>query len=93
MSVGVAVVASVVGAFTLYETVLPRLYAALRKWRRERARAKAKKCKPSPKDDAAVRPNGLYLGLCPSLQKESFVPLCALFVAKTVKCVQVIFEC
>ena len=53
MSVGVIVAVVVVGAFVLWETVLPRLYAALRKWRR-RAKAKAEKGESSPKNDAAV---------------------------------------
>ena len=54
MNSGVIVAVGVVGAFVLYETVLPRLYAALRKWRREQARAKAEKGESSPKNDAAV---------------------------------------
>ena len=55
MSVGVIVAVVVVGAFVLYETVLPRAFTALRKWRREQARAKAEKGESSPKNDAAVR--------------------------------------
>ena len=40
MSGSLTVVAGVVGAFVLWETVLPWAFAALRKWLREQARAK-----------------------------------------------------
>ena len=40
MSVGLIVAVGVVGAFVLWETVLPWAFAALRRWRGEQARAK-----------------------------------------------------
>lgn len=50
MSGGVIVVAGVVGALALWETVLPRAFAALRKWRREQARAKKEREKKADGD-------------------------------------------